>query len=138
MTMGQCEDGVSQYLVPTLYASSGGEVMNMFSDDVMTLILNKEMGTGTWEMGLGPCETPFLFFSTPKIMDPVSRLPITFGSEYGTVTLQSYGFQYGDRLTGTFDFDVSGDKCLDDECEEEVEITGAITGSFDGVITRYP
>jgi hypothetical protein len=137
ITLGECDDSINKYMVPTIYASSGGNVMNFTTSDILTVVLNNDMGTGIWNLGFGQCDTPIAFFSSKDILDKPNGQPVTFGSESGSVTIQTYGTQYGERLTGSFDVDVLGYQCQDDACEDETPITGTITGTFDGVITQY-
>ncbi len=137
IALGECDDSTNKYMVPVVYGSTGGDTLNILTSDVLTLHLNNDMGTGTWNLGFGPCDTPILFFSSKNIIDKRDGTPVVFGSESGSVTIQTYGTQYGERLTGSFDMDVMGSQCLDAACENETEITGTITGTFDGVITQY-
>ncbi len=137
ITLSECDDSINKYMVPTIHASSGGNVMNITTSDILTVVLNNDMGTGTWNLGFGQCDTPIAFFSSKDILEKPNGQPVTFGSESGSVTIQTYGTQYGERLTGSFDVDVLGYQCQDDACEDETAITGTISGTFDGVITQY-
>lgn len=138
ITIGDCNvEGIGQYMLPTIIASSGGNDLNFFTSDILTVMLNNNMGTGTWNLGFGTCDTPFANFSCKDIIDKRDGTPVVFVSESGSVTIQTYGTRYGERLTGSFDVDVMGSQCLDTECKNEKEITGTITGTFDGVITEY-
>ncbi|MBA4366081.1 MAG: hypothetical protein C0403_00380 [Desulfobacterium sp.] len=142
IALGECDDSINKYMVPTIYASSGGNVMNFTTSDILTVVLNNYMGTGTWNLGFGQCDTPIVLFSSKDIIDKPNGQPVTFGSDMagtsGSVTIQTYGTQYGERLTGSFDVDVLGGyQCQDAACQDETSITGTITGTFDGVITQY-
>ncbi|MFH2063561.1 MAG: hypothetical protein ABIK15_00005 [Pseudomonadota bacterium] len=65
-----------------------------------------------------------------------SRVP--FYAVSGSVVVENFGTNVGDRISGTFDVAIQGeqDVCNDEDCEDvPVLITGTIKGNFDGTLT---
>jgi hypothetical protein len=135
--LGTCSSSSS--LFPTIYAGSGGMSPDPLKDDILSITLNNDLGIGTWELATGPCGTPEIFFSTKDILDEGFVWPVGFSSYSGSITLEEYGTKYGDRLKGSFSVRVEGNQqlCPTPECDIDKEITGTISGSFDGIITDY-
>ena len=135
--LGTCSS--SSEFFPTIYAGSGGVNPDPLNDDVLSIALNNDLGIGTWDLATGPCETPEIFFSTKDILDEGFVWPVGFSSYSGFITLEEYGTQYGDRLKGSFSVQVQGSQrlCPTPECDVDRDITGTISGSFDGIITDY-
>ncbi len=135
--LGTCSSSSS--LFPTIYAGSGGMNPDALNDDILSIALNNDLGVGTWDLATGECDTPEVFFSTKDILEEGFVWPVGFSSYSGSITLEEYGTQYGDRLKGSFSVQVDGSQqlCPTPECDVYKEITGTISGSFDGIITEY-
>jgi hypothetical protein len=135
--LGTCSSSSS--LFPTIYAGSGGMNPDPLNDDILSIVLNNDLGVGTWDLATGECDTPHVFFSTKDILEEGFVWPVGFSSYSGSITLEEYGTQYGDRLKGSFSVQVDGSQqlCPTPECDVYKEITGTISGSFDGIITEY-
>jgi len=135
--LGTCSSSSS--LFPTIYAGSGGMNPDPLNDDILSIILNNDLGVGTWDLATGQCDTPEVIFSTKDILEEGFVWPVGFSSYSGSITLEEYGTQYGDRLKGSFSVHVDGSQrlCPTPECDVYKEITGTISGSFDGIITEY-
>ena len=133
--LGTCSSSSS--LFPTIYAGSGGMNPEPLNDDILSIALNNDLGVGTWDLATGECDTPEVFFSTKDILDDGFVWPVGFSSYSGSITLEEYGTQYGDRLKGSFSVQVDGSQrlCPTPECDVYNEITGTISGTFDGIIT---
>ena len=135
--LGTCSSSSSMF--PVIYAGTGGMDPDPLQDDILSIALNNDLGIGTWGLASGPCDTPEVFFSTKDILDQGFVWPVGFISLSGSITLEEYGTQYGDRLKGSFIVQVEGSQrlCPTPECNVDKEITGTISGSFDGIITDY-
>jgi hypothetical protein len=74
-----------------------------------------------------------------KTVSAIQMWPVGFSSYSGSITLEEYGTNYGDRLKGSFSVQLKGSQqlCPTSECDVDKEITGSISGSFDGIITNY-
>ncbi|MBU0721121.1 hypothetical protein KJ877_07245 [bacterium] len=143
--LGSINDGAPTY--PSIQVASAIEP-EALNDDVLLLMLSETLSEGNYTVddswvgeGIGIAE---LFFSSHEILEDITysfQWPVGFSQTDGTLVLEHYGANYGDRLKGSFVMNVSGTKvtCLDTECENEdvEEITGTISASFDGFIKEY-
>jgi hypothetical protein len=136
ITQGGCSETAEP--VPSILATTGGPLSNPQIYDTLMVNLNNDMGTGTWGLGFGPCETPHVFFTTNEILNEDDGTPVTLFSTGGSVSLERYGTALGEPLKGSFNVQVAGDQrlCPTADCDEERVITGTISGQFDGVISN--
>ncbi|MFZ5572304.1 MAG: hypothetical protein ACOZF0_18040 [Thermodesulfobacteriota bacterium] len=76
-------------------------------------------------------------FTTAEIRDQDAIAgQVIFSATSGTVVVEHFGLNIGDRISGTFDVDMQGEQnlCSGDDCDDTRVITGTIAGSFDGVL----
>lgn len=141
MTLGTLNDGPKIY--PGVEAISS---LDILSGDIFAMwFSNLGLGVGTHEIS----EIDFfeeggisLLFSTADIVHEDDGGVVIFEAISGTITLEYYGVNYGDRLKGTIsDVILEGQQniCLDIECDDPINnnITGSLSGSFDGTIKEY-
>jgi len=131
---------------PAIAAISSIEVQPL-EDDVITLMFSKLLSSESYsisELGVEEGASANLFFSTPEILDNLNsdyQSPVVFAQTGGTLNLEYFGTEIGDRIKGSFSIAVSGDQdtCLNTECDDystEI-IQGTISGSFDGFLKDY-
>jgi len=133
--LGSCSETPDS--IPAIFASSGGKTPDVLNSDILSIFLNNDLSIGVWQApGSGPCDFPDINFSTKDIRNESDSVPVVFSAYSGTINIQEYGTGYGDRLKGSFNLQVVGDQtlCPTSECDGLREITGTITGDFDGVI----
>jgi hypothetical protein len=78
-----------------------------------------------------------LTFTTPLIRDEGTTDNVAFSAASGTLVLESYGMEVGQRLKGTFTTNVVGERRTTPPGAEDPEyetLTGEIDGSFDAEI----
>ncbi len=123
---------------PTVYAEASNGLHFM-------LIMNQDLinGPGDYPVttdDVVPGENGYvtLFLDTPDIIEEDSNGPVGFMQVTGTLSLDEYGENIGDRIKGTFDIDMAGSRtiCLDISCENDYQenITGNVNGLFDGFL----
>ncbi len=141
MTLGSVNDGPNIY--PAIESVSN---LDLLSGDIFAMwFSNQGLEAGTYEIS----EIDFdeegeitLLFSTADIVNGDGSGVVIFEAISGTVTLEYYGVNYGDRLKGTISnviLEGRQDNCLDIECNNFIyeNITGSLSGSFDGTIKEY-
>jgi hypothetical protein len=110
--------------------------------DYLTVFMDKGLSApGTFslvdfDLDLGDA---VVFFTTPLIRDAGTTYNVVFSSTSGTLTLANYGTAIGQRLKGSFNANVTGERettLPGDENPQEEIITGTVVGSFDATIEQ--
>ncbi len=76
-------------------------------------------------------------FSTDTIKDQDAMASmVIFYATSGSVVVDRFGTKVGERISGTYDVTVQGERtlCSGGDCDDSEVITGTIEGSFDGVL----
>ncbi len=71
-----------------------------------------------------------LAFQSPSITNLSDGLPVTFGAVSGSVSPTSFSTSDGGTLAGTFIATIEGEREIDDDSDNDVTLTGTISGSF--------
>lgn len=131
---------------PAIAATTSIEFQPL-KDDIITIMFSKIISAESYtisELGVEEGASANLFFSTPEILDNLNsdyKSPVVFSQTGGTLNLENFGIEIGDRIKGTFSITVSGDQdtCLNDECDDYTTetIDGTVIGSFDGYLKDY-
>jgi hypothetical protein len=76
-----------------------------------------------------------IMFSTPNIKHH-DGIDVVFDATSGTITLDAYGNAIGEQISGTFDATLEGVKSVDETPENDITITGTISGRFSGILQQ--
>jgi hypothetical protein len=112
-----------------------------FEYDYLVLFMDKGLSApGTFsladDLDFGDA---ILVFSTPLIRDAGTVDNVAFGSTTGSLTLQNYATAVGQKLKGSFNATVVGEREITlpgAENPEDETITGTIVGSFEATIEQ--
>ncbi len=136
-------DGIVLDKIPTVTGMSGINVMT--DADMLTVTLNPSLaGAGIYTLLGSVFDLPDgteagVEFSTASIRDQSSvRIPVLFSATSGSVIVEEFGDEIGERLKGTFEVNILGERlvCEDPDCDDSHDeiITGTLNGSFNGVV----
>ncbi len=131
-----CEKGgialISENEFPGFYSKS------LSSREIFEIYLSRFLSASKQYSRIGsvnsgdPAE---IWFQTEDIKDEDDNSPVSFFATAGTIFLELYGFELGDRIRGTFDVSLQGDKlkCLNSSCDQYdlIPIKGTAQGKFD-------
>ncbi|MFH2063562.1 MAG: hypothetical protein ABIK15_00010 [Pseudomonadota bacterium] len=128
--------------IPTVLGYTGNDPAD-FIDEIVVSLNPSLPGPGTYtsvgdmfDLLDGTQAGIILFTDEIRHADSMSsRVP--FYAVSGSVVVENFGTNVGDRISGTFDVTIQGeqDVCNDEDCEDvPVLITGTIEGRFDGII----
>ena len=96
---------------PTVFLTNGDK-LDGSSYDILSFMFSPQLpGPGTYSVSAtdivdGGYEN--VFFSTPQITNfrPAINGPVVFSEKKGTITIESFGTNLGDKLEGSFDFTI--------------------------------
>jgi hypothetical protein len=149
-TLGTTEDGQGNILlgdIPSIIGTDGELYLNNFgalvNQDTLMIMFHPDLAgpfprtidiTDIWLEEGGEAE---FTYHTPYFLNEGNpNDPVIFTAVGGSITVEHYGTVVGGLLKGTFSVNVEGDRDISQD-ESEV-LTGTITGSFEGVISKPP
>lgn len=111
-----------EQLVISLHPSLGGPGTYTFVGSTFDLVDGMDVG---------------MMFAADAIRDQDTLgAMVIFAPVSGTVVVDNFGTEIGDRISGTFSVSVEGEQELcNGDCDDSRIITGTIDGSFDGILT---
>ncbi|MFC1495962.1 hypothetical protein ACFL52_00940 [Candidatus Margulisiibacteriota bacterium] len=138
-TFGTYSGNVERSGLPAAYASEGATYTDTSSELITILTNPSAISSSGGSYTLNEVDQVFdnsngdanLNYTTPSITNVDDGSQVVFESTGGTITFTSYSTSSGDRMTGTFSAQVSGDRTTDQAGTTTVTLTGTITGTFD-------
>jgi hypothetical protein len=129
--------------LPTVFGPADRAAVMAGTVPFLMIMMNKDLSpSGRYLFGMDVIDggNADLHFSTPRIRDEDTRMPVTFSAVAGTLDLELYSTVPGERIAGTFDVDIEAEKiiCHDGACDDYSleSITGRIRGWFNGYLTN--
>jgi len=143
--LSRIEDGIGHVIldnIPAIVGTSGSLQAEM---DQLSVSLSPALaGPGAYDsvgsvFDLAEGREAGINFASTRVRDQdLVASPVLFSAASGIVMVDNFGKNVGDRISGSFDVNISGERmiCEDPGCEnwhDEV-LTGTLSGSFNGVL----